>query len=112
MNQQFSQVIEVNAQLQWQFYKDEPSGRWIGVCDPLKLCIEADTTSELRENIEDALGLLFRNLFKDNEFDSFLRARGWTSKPTNQAAASDDIEFDVPFEMIRRNGYDSARMSH
>lgn len=52
-----SPVIEVVAGAHWAVYCAEASRRWIGVCDRLRLCLEADSTDELRELIEDATGL-------------------------------------------------------
>lgn len=105
-------TVEVRAQLQWMFYRDDRSRRWIAICDPLKVTVEADTHTELRENIADGLNLLFRNLLKDRELDTFLRNRGWSLVGSAPAEES-NVRFDVPIELIARKGTnDLARGIH
>jgi len=104
-------MVQIQAKLEWHFYRDERSRRYIAVCEPLKVTIEADSHAELCENIEDGLNLLFRNLVRDQEFDRFLQARGWLALgpvPENLETA----RFDVPFELIARKVNDSARAFH
>lgn len=104
-------TVEVNAQLQWVFYRDEPSRRWIGVCDALKLTVEGETHADLRENIEDTLDLLMLNLLQENELDRFLTQHGW-SLEKRPPFDSQDVQFDVPFELIARQANRSARSIH
>ena len=101
MNAPNVHTVEIQAKLQWQYYRDESSKRWIAVCDPLKVTIEADTHAELIENIEDGLNLLFRSLLRDNELEQFLRMRGW-SIDAELPSMNEEVRFDVPIELIAR----------
>jgi hypothetical protein len=95
-------VVQVEGQVRWEFYQDQASRRWIAICRPLSLTIEADSHTELRENIEDSLRLFMKSIFEDGEFDRFMRDQGWIAHhvPTNVAA--NDIRFDVPIELIAK----------
>lgn len=104
-------TVEINARLQWQFYRDEISHRWIAVCEPLHVTVEADTHTELRENIEDGINLLFRNLLKDNELEHFLTMRGWTAG-SNLPAKNEEVRFDVPIELIARQANGQQNCVH
>lgn len=94
-------TIEVKASLQWVFYRDERSRRWIAICDPLKVTVEADTHAELRENIEEGLNLLFQNLLRERELDRFLMLRGW-SMSSQVPEGAGEVHFDVPIELVAR----------
>ena len=111
MNQHPVTTVEIRAQVQWNFFKDESSGRWIAICDPLKLTIEGDTHTELRENIADGLNLLLLDLVRENELNDFLTKRGWSV--VGQAPTSGhEIQFDVPFELIAKRNNDFTRAIH
>ena len=79
MRQKQKHVVQVQGQVRWEFYQDAKSGRWIAVCQPLALVLEADSHTELRENIEDSLRLFLRSVFADGQFASFLKERGWVA---------------------------------
>ena len=104
--------IEGRAQLQWQARRSATSQRWIGVCDALNLVMEADSLDELHSVIDEALQLLLTDLLHDNELDPFLREHGWQA--TNLPAKADvqDVQFDVPWQLIAESARDSERRSH
>lgn len=106
--------VQINANIQWLFTKDEPSGQWIAVCNPLKLTMEGDTYGELMENLNQSIQLLFESLVSSGEFDQFLRDRGWSAQHQVTIAdiQSQNVRFDVPFELIARNGRDSSRATY
>ncbi len=106
-------VVQVQAQVKWEFYQDQPSKRWIAVCNPLGITIEADTHTELRENIEDALRLFMRSTFEDGELERFLREHGWKALNIPANARANDIKFDVQIELIARKAANGpARALH
>lgn len=108
-----SHIVQVQGQVQWEFHKDQASGRWIAVCKPLAITIEADTHTELRENIEDTLRLFMRSMFEDGEFERFLRDHGWTAANVPRNIAPRDIRFDVPIELVARKAANGpARAIH
>ena len=103
--------IEGQAQLQWQARRSTTSKRWIGVCDPLNLVVEADSLDELHSVIEEALQLLLTDLLRDNELDQFLREHGW--KAVNLPAKTPmDVQFNVPWHLIAQGNRDSKRSAH
>ena len=107
-------VITVESTIQWRFAQDPASGRWIAICDPLRLTIEADSSSELRENIEDALQLFMRSLLRSGDFERFLQEHGWRKHMVGLLTdpTTGDVRFDVPIELIAQRANDSARHVH
>ncbi len=106
-------IVQIQAQLQWEFYQDAASKRWIAVCKPLAITIEADTHTELRENIEDTLRLFMRSIFEDGEFERFMREHGWKALNMPQNVSANDIRFDVPIELVARKAANGpARAFH
>ena len=107
-------VVQVQAQIQWEFYQDPISKRWIAICRPLKLVLEADTNTELRENIEDSLNLFMRSIFADGQFEQFMREHGWVAQNLPRNVDPRTIKFDIPIELIARKAAvnDFARQSH
>jgi hypothetical protein len=87
-------VIRIEAKLRWDCFPDE--GVWVGVCDPLKLTVQADTWAELMEDIGHTLDAMLLDLLQTNELNAFLRDHGWKLhgpipvRPKN-------VRFDVPF---------------
>ena len=89
--------VRINTQLDWmvsQLGPDEES-RWVGVCDDLSLTAQGETYSDLMASIADVQGLLFADLFQENELDAFLRRHGW--EPVIMPPAEADVTFDVPY---------------
>lgn len=108
-------VITVNAQVQWVYNHDSKSNRWIAVCPPLALTIEADTHTELRENIADAMNLLMRSMLSSGELRNFLHDRGWSTahQQIEKIKKGDkDVFFDVPIELIAKHANDKQRALH
>lgn len=95
-------VVQIETQVQWMFSRNESTRRWLAVCPALKLTIEGDTHSELRENIGDCLNLFFQEMLASNEFERFLRERGWKQHNHIDLRGMDanDVTFDVPIELV------------
>ena len=98
------QLVRIEANVPWNITPAR-EGAWIGVCEPLKLTVQADTWAELMEDIGLTLDAIMRDLLKSNELPQFLRDRGWQmvgAPPTKQ----EDVRFDVPFfpAMVGANG--------
>lgn len=103
MSTQTLVTVLINAKLQWQYFRSK-NGNYIGVCDPLKITLQADTFSDLTEEINITLNALMKDLLSEGELDRFLRDRGWTAVglPTGPM----NVRFDVPFsiEAMKANG--------
>ena len=87
-------IVRVDANVQWQVAAHQYS--WVGVCEPLKLTVEADTYGELMESISETLDAVLSDLMKSNELPLFLKTHGWTLA-TPLPAKPEDVRFDVPF---------------
>ncbi len=69
--------LKISTGFQWRLL--EPSvqdGRVIAICDALGLTVEADTAEELREAIDSATVLLFKDLAREGELVTFCALRG------------------------------------
>lgn len=102
--------IEVDGQVQWRVTKTD-TDRWLAVCDPFGLCMEANSLDDLHANINETIQLLFEDLFEDGELEEFLTARGWTAKPI-VPETDRDVAFEVPFELLVQSESDTARAIH
>src|ERR1022692_2943698 len=96
-------LVRVQGNIQWQCFQAN-GGNWLGVCEPLKLTVQAQTWAELMEDIGLTLAAVMKDLFTSNELPKFLMDKGWTligAFPTHQ-----DVRFDVPFipAMMGANG--------
>ncbi|MBI3492607.1 MAG: hypothetical protein HY047_12640 [Acidobacteria bacterium] len=100
----------MDANLQWNVQQAN-GGNWIGVCDPLKLTVQAETWADLMEDIGHTLDALLKDLLVSNELDRFLRDQGWKLLAAIPIRP-DDVRFDVPFipAMMTSNG--PARRIH
>ena len=104
------QIIRVDANLQWRILQAK-SGEWVGICDPLKLTVQADTWADLMEDIGHTLDALLKDLLSSNELNRFLQDQGW--KLLAAITSREDVRFDVPFipaMMVNANG--SPRQLH
>jgi hypothetical protein len=89
------QIVRIDANLPLQCHQSH-SGNWIGVCEPLKMTVQSSTWGELMEDFSLALNGILIDLMQTNEFDRFLRDKGW--KLLGQLPARPkNIRFDVPF---------------
>ena len=88
-------IVHIDGKLQWRWFRAQ-SGNYIGGCDPLKITLQADTFSELMEEIGITLDALLKDLLADNDLDRFLREQGWSTTGPGPNRPS-DVRFDVPF---------------
>lgn len=106
-------IIHVQGRFPWLVRRPSADRRWIAVCDPLNLAMEADTLDELYSVIHEALHLLMRDLLADNEIESFFRQRGWEISDIPQSNSADDVQFALPpIELIMQNVHGSERRAH
>ena len=102
-------AIQVNGQVQWFARYSPSSRRWIGVCDPMRLTLEAETLDELHGVIEEGIQLMLRDLLEDNELEAYLREMGWSAAPIPHGQLPHNIEFDVPWQLVAERARDIAR---
>lgn len=92
-------LVRIKGQLQWECFNTK-SGYWIGVCEPLKLTLEAETYVDLMEDIGHALDAMLQDLLGSNELERFLRDHGWVVDGAIPSHADPAIRFDVPFASV------------
>lgn len=104
------QTVRIDAHLQWRCLTAK-GGNWVGVCDPLRITIQAGTWGELMEDIAHSLDAFFKELLTENELQTFLQNHGWTMVgPLPRALPKPaDFRFDVPFFPVLMNSHGSQR---
>jgi hypothetical protein len=89
-------LILVDGKIQWQCLRSK-GGHWLGVCDPLKLTVQADTWADLMEDIGHTLDAMLKDLLGSNGVDKFLRDHGWKVIGPILVRPTKEVRFDVPF---------------
>ena len=105
-------TVTLQAQIQWHAKPSDTSKRWIGICEPMNLAMEADSLDELHSVINETLNLVLTDLLRENELETYLRERGWraVNMPANP---KQDVDFEVPWELIVAGGRrDSERRAY
>jgi hypothetical protein len=103
--------IMLNGKLEWRASQSASSKRWIGVCDPLNLAMEAESLDELHSVIHEATNALMHDLLSDNELAAFLKERGWTADNI-PAGDSKYVDFSVPWELIAEGSHGPERRAN
>ena len=93
-------IVQIEANLVWKVLRDPATDTWIGVCDALNMNAVGDTWAEFQECANEAMSLLFTDLFEDGELESYLRANGWHLGSPAPAPGSKP-RFDIPFDSHR-----------
>ncbi len=88
-------LVRVEANLGLTCFRVK-SGKWIGICEPLKLTVQAETWNELLESFGETLDAVLGDLLAANELRQFFRDKGWVaSDPIPRRDGR--VRFDVPF---------------
>ena len=104
-------VIQIRATVFWQGFYNQKTRTWIGVCQALNQNAIGDTWGELQACANEAMQLLFADLVRTNEFDSFLREHGWTAQNSLAAASRAPLRFDVPTDWKQQSRYEELAHS-
>jgi hypothetical protein len=105
-------VIQFQGQVLWNYLQDPQTGLWIGVCDPLKLTVEAKNPAELHESIIEAMTMLFKELHSSGDLAKFVSELGWTTLAPLPPAGARDVSFDVPLRTERISPRDLEKAFH
>jgi predicted RNase H-like HicB family nuclease len=92
--------IDIEAHLQWTEGQDEESGHLVACCEALNLVMSGVDREDLRTNIAETLNLFFAALLREGELDEFLQARGWRRSAVPAGIDQDDVEINVPWELV------------
>lgn len=96
--------VEIKGDFTWDFARNPASGLWIGFCEQLGLNADGATFEELQECMNEAIGLLFRDLHEEGDLTLFLEEHGWTMNAEDSSPLPEDApRFDVPYEQRRRS---------
>lgn len=93
-------VIQIEANLPWNYTIDRESKRWVAVCQPLKLTIEAEDPQEFLETIRESMDGFFKELLSTGDLDRFLEDHGWR-RLTPIPERRRELYFDVPMSTRR-----------
>jgi hypothetical protein len=87
--------VRIEAQVTWHYKYDAEARVYMGICPALNLNAIGDTWIDFQDCVNDAMGALFRDLFRDGEFEQFMRSKGWQSGPLPVGATP---RFDIPYD--------------
>jgi len=91
--------IQIHANLEWQLERTR-RGRFLAICEPLGLTLEADTQDEALSLINEGLHYFFLDHLADGTLARFLTMKGWQSSSLPEAyEPGDAVTFDVPFSL-------------
>lgn len=104
---------EGQASVQWRATKSKSSKRFVALCEPMNVSLEANSIDELYSMIPEAIHLLMRDLLEDDEIQPFLREIGWRF-PGELPKPTEDVRIQVPWELIVSGemGDTARRRSH
>ena len=91
--------VQITATLTWEVVQDPHTGQYIGVCRPLNLNGMGASWVEFQECANEAIQLLFQDLFEDDELEAFLRRNGW--RMTGEVQPGQTPVFDVPADITQ-----------
>jgi hypothetical protein len=103
-------IIQIQAQIEWNYLHDADSGCWVGVCPTLKLTVEAETQTDLHHSMSEAMDLLFNELLATGDLDRFLQEHGWSAQTEIPETRDEELCFDVPLNTRRVSAHDLEEM--
>lgn len=103
-------LVSIQANVAWRVSQSAPN-RWIAVCDELNMSTEGESLDEIHSLIPETMDLLFSDLLNDSELEAFLRERGWSTQAP-LPRDTQNVDFDLPWQMITEGGRDFEHRSH
>lgn len=94
-------LIEIKARVLWQVAQDPRDGHWFGVCPDLNVTAAGDNWAEFAECAQEAMAILFKDLYAHGQMDAFLQKHGWST--TLPVPAHGPARFTVPFAIEHRD---------
>lgn len=99
-------VYRLEANVQWKVTRDQKTGDWIGVCEPLQITSLGETQEDLHISIFETMDTLFRDLLVDGELGEFLLRRGWAfqgNRTPERKLPDEEFQFEIPIEVMMAN---------
>ena len=98
-------LVQIEASIVWESYRDPRTGTYTAVCRMLNLNAVGDTAAELQACANEAMQLLFEDLFETGELEKFLRENGW--RPRGELPSPDkSVRFDIPADWRQRQRFE------
>lgn len=95
-------LVQIEANLAWVVARDPVDGHWFGVCQAINANAAGDTWEDFQACANEAMALLFGDLYASGELEAFLARNHWRAE-TPLPAPGTIVKFDVPFTIERRN---------
>ena len=92
------EVVQIRANVEWRWCRGS-GGNYVAVCDPLKITLQAETWTDLVEDMIISLNALVLDLIESNEWEKFMRERGWLIVG-QMPARPQNARFEVPFSIL------------
>lgn len=70
-------VVSIEAAIEWKYAQDPETMRFIAVCVPLNITLEADSVTELFPLMGESMENLFDLIARDGTIDEFLATHNW-----------------------------------
>jgi hypothetical protein len=105
-------VTFIQGKVQWSI-TEQPSGRFVGVCEPLGIALEGTDMNDLHACIREAIQLVMSDLLRNGQLESFLLARGWRTASALPDPRHEPVHFEPPIELLIQQAaaaHDSQRM--
>jgi len=96
-----SYVVQIDGKLKWIYAVHRKSGHFVGICDSLKLTVNADTPQEFYESMREGVNSFFKELLSTGDLDRFLKDQGWRAITPIPERRSSGLYFDMPLNTRR-----------
>ena len=97
-----TEVVQIRANVEWRWLRGS-GGNYVAVCDPLKITLQAETWTDLIEDMNISLNALVLDLIESNEWEKFMREHGWLIVG-QMPARLQNARFEVPFSILPFSG--------
>jgi hypothetical protein len=94
-----ARISFLQGSVQWRVTR-EPSGRLVGVCDPLGVVLEGTDMNDLDACIREAIQLIFTDLLRNGQLETFLLARGWQPSMRIPDPNHEPVHFEPPIQLL------------
>lgn len=95
-------VVSLEGQLTWKYCHDPKTQKWVAICEPFRITLQADSFPELRESMSESIDAMLTELWSTGDLEPFLEEHGWASiTPLPEKPRRSGLSFDVPLRTRR-----------
>ncbi|MEK7684309.1 MAG: hypothetical protein AAB466_02675 [Verrucomicrobiota bacterium] len=103
----FRAVVSLEGQLTWKYCHDPKTHKWVAICEPFRITVQANSFPELRESMSESIDAMLTELWSTGDLERFLEEHGWASMtPLPEKSRRSRLSFDVPLRTRRVNARD------